>query len=110
MQPSDDASWMTLAREPRRPVAHQPAAPSNSHCPMRRANIGRATFRKTARLPGGLEHVHPAVPVRADSEPPYGRPDLSDRLEFLPDLLRSVHRPAAIAGFALTPLTLPMRL
>ncbi len=44
------------------------------------------------RLPGRLEHVHPAVPVRADAEPADGRPGLSDRLELRAHPVRPVRR------------------
>ena len=62
------------------------------------------------RLPGRLEHVHPAVPVRADAEPADGRPGLSDRAQFRAACCSacSSARPP-IVGFALAPLSLPMR-
>ena len=44
------------------------------------------------RLPGRLEHVHAAVPVRADAEPADGRPDLPDRVEFRAHPVRAVRR------------------
>ena len=58
------------------------------------ANIARdrRLDHRLDRLPGRLEHVHPAVPVRADAEPADGRPELSDRVEFRAHPVRAVRR------------------
>ena len=58
------------------------------------ANIAkhRRLDHRLDRLPGRLEHVHPAVPVRADAEPADGRPELPDRLELRAHPVRAVRR------------------